>query len=599
MEKEVSNQSALKTSWQLFNLCRKIAFKEVMLVSIISLIIGSISFMMLLSVENLVDAISLNVVEEGKDYTKIITWLIVFIIVIVLSKVLTVFGRVINSHLQEKLKEKCKQHILEKAYSLSLADFDNPKLYDSLVRVNRGMDQRLFSTMAFMVQMMNQFVSLISILIYLLFINWFIPLILLVGTIIFTLFQVKVFKERYILEKEQTTASRKLNYLTTLMTTRMPAKELRLYGLERYFQKEWNELNASLINERMNLVKKEAKTEAVGLNGHSFTFFFILILILQLIKGGLLTIGQYAAFIRAVISFQKDMSDFLYNLAIIKNDLRYIQDFFFYLNLPDEKREGTLLQNDRAQRRTIRLEEVGFTYPETRKEVLREISFDIKPGEKIAILGNNGSGKSTLIKLLLGLYKPTKGNVYIDEMNIKEIDLNDWWTKATAIFQDFQKYQLLNVRENIGVGNLSQMESLKKVQQSAVLAGADEMIQTFPDQYETMLGKEFGGEELSQGQWQKIAVARAYIKDAELLILDEPTASLDPRAEMEIFSQFEQVSEGKTVVFISHRLGVARLADRIIFLQDGKISEQGTHEQLVKDNGHYAEMYHKQAQWYK
>jgi ATP-binding cassette subfamily B protein len=230
--------------------------------------------------------------------------------------------------------------------------------------------------------------------------------------------------------------------------------------------------------------------------------------------------------------------------------------------------------------------------------ILKGLDLEIKRGEKIALLGDNGSGKSTLIKLMLGLYKPLTGTIRINGIDLNELDLNSWRARTTAIFQDFQKYQLLNVRENVAVGQIEHLNDKELARKAALRSGADAMIQTLSEGYETLLGKEFGGTELSKGQWQKLAVARAYFRDSELLILDEPTASLDAKAEVEIYRQFEQVSLGKTVVFISHRLGAAKLADRIIVLNNGHIEEQGTHAELLKQNGQYAHMYQLQARWY-
>lgn len=487
----------------------------------------------------------------------------------------------------------------EKAYRLSLAEFDRPQLYDHLVRVNQGMDQRLFLTMTFMVQMITQVSSIISILVYLLFINWLIPLILFFGSIVFTLLQVKVFKERYLLDRQQTTPGRKVAYLSHLMTARSPARELRLYGLQDYIKKEWNKINANLISDRLKLTRKESSIEIVGSSGNTLTFAVTLMIIIALLMRGALSVGQYAAFLRAVISFQQDLTNFMYNIAIIQADLRYIEDFFVYLDLQDEQRKGIPLNSNEGIKKGIHFKDVEFAYPEMKDLVIKGVNLEIKPGEKVALLGDNGSGKSTIIKLLLGLHQPSNGEVHIDGVNISEIDLNDWWRRTTTVFQDFQKFQLLNVRENIAIGQMQDMNDMDKIQQATLLSGADEMIQNLPNKYETMLGKEFGGHELSQGQWQRIAVSRAYMRDADILILDEPTASLDAKAEYNIYRQFEQIAKNKTVVFISHRLGVARLADRVIVLKEGKIIEQGTHAELMKKEGYYANMYQLQAQWYK
>ncbi len=219
--------------------------------------------------------------------------------------------------------------------------------------------------------------------------------------------------------------------------------------------------------------------------------------------------------------------------------------------------------------------------------------------KKIALVGDNGSGKSTLIKLLLGLYQPTQGTIRIDGLDLCDINVNEWRRKTTVIFQDFQKFNLLNVKDNIAVGQTDYIDDLDRIQQAATLSGAHDMVTNLSEGYHTLLGKEFGGTDLSHGQWQRIAIARTYMRNADLLILDEPTASLDAKGEVEIYNQFKQAANGKTVIFISHRLGVSKLADRIIVLKNGHIVEDGSHSELMENNGHYAMMYEVQAKWYQ
>lgn len=599
LREEAANFNQYSTLFRLLNFSRKVALKEVILIGLISSITGMTALLVLFSLEGLIDSVSLVILEDTKEYHMVVLWLSVLIFVILFTRLLSVFGTLMTGHFQEKLKEKFTQEIMEKAHRLSLADFDRSSLYDRLVRVNQGMDHRLFTTMTFMIQMITRLATIVSILIYLLFINWLIPVILLVGSVVFTTFQMKVFKERYVLNREQTTPSRKLAYLTHLMTGREPSRELRLYNLQGYVKREWNQINSSLIHERMKLTRKESRRDLIGQSGNTLTFALTLLIIIFMIMKKTLSIGQYAVFIRAVISFQQELISYMYNMASVQADLRYIHDFFTYLDLEEEQRKGIELNTKNNIGKGIQFHDVNFSYPETENEVIKGISLEIKPGEKIALVGGNGSGKSTLIKLLLGLYKPSEGRIKIDGLDMSEIDLNDWWKRTTAVFQDFQKYQILNVQENIAIGQIESMTDFVKVKEAAILSGADEIIQSLPSQYETILGKEFGGVELSLGQWQRIAVARAYIRDAELLVLDEPTASLDPKAEYEVYRQFEQAAQDKTVVFISHRLGVAKLADRIIVLKEGEIIEEGSHAELIKNKGHYANLYDLQAQWYK
>jgi len=592
-------RTGFATLLRLVKLCAKLSPKGIASVLAIRLAQGMLPLVVLFSLEHLVDAIGAAVQTRQGMTPQTALWLSVFTLSLLFSALMHVIGRLISSQVQEIVKERCQSEIMQKAYRLSLADFDRAELYDSLQRVNRGMDRRFISTLSSVFNLVADLVAVVSTLSYLVFIHWAVPLVFAAGSLIFTFVQVRSLKERYLLHRRQTTPGRQLNYLHQLMTSRETASELRLYGLKHYVLQAWTSLNARLVGERLKLAGRVFRLQLVSSAGHSLVFALVIMGLFLLGTNGLLSIGRLAAILRAVQSFQHNLNGLMWTAALIQNDLRYVEEFFEYLDLAEEKRTGIALARDVPLRQGIRFRSVGFTYPGTDRPVLRHLDLEIRPGEKIALIGDNGCGKSTLVKLLLGLYKPTEGTVTIEGIDANAIDKNAWRARTTAIFQDFHKYQLLSVRDNIGIGDIEHRGSNERVQRAAQLSGADSFIRTLPESYDTLLGKEFGGTELSGGQWQKIAVARAYFRDSELLVLDEPTASLDAKAEVEMYRQFQRVAEGKTVVFISHRLGVAKLADRIIVMKNGRIEEMGTHDELLDGNGYYAEMYRLQAQWYQ
>jgi len=512
-----------------------------------------------------------------------------------------ILGSVVKNGIQERLKALVQERIIAKAQALPLAAFEQAEIYDQLQRIEKGLDNRLFSTMAFVFDITTAFVTLTSLVLYMGLAHWLLPLILTVGTTLSLLPRIRILRERYILERKQTERERRLGYFEWLMTGREPAAEVRLFALADHLLGSWGRLYAELRHERLALVRREFRFEGGSSTAESLTFGLALTAVVSLVAGGALTLGQYAAFVGAVQQFQQSLLGLFWRMALIDNDLRYIRDFFLYLGQTEETcvvSEAPTRKPAGALQEGIVFENVGFGYPGSDRLVLRGVSLHIRAGERLALVGENGAGKTTLAKLLLGLYRPTEGRVLVDGVDLTHLDPQVWRRHAAAVFQDFQQYHL-TVRENIVFGDLDQRDDEEAIRQAARLSGAASVIGDLPQGYDTLLGKDFeDGQELSQGQWQKIAVARAYLRDADVLVLDEPTAALDARAEVEVYRQFRDVSAGKTVLLISHRLGSARLADRILVLNGGAIVEQGTHADLLVLGGRYAHMLGVQAQWY-
>jgi ATP-binding cassette subfamily B protein len=274
-------------------------------------------------------------------------------------------------------------------------------------------------------------------------------------------------------------------------------------------------------------------------------------------------------------------------------------NYFDFLGLKPQMQVAGARKLPGSIKHGVEFRGVGFRYPESEEWVLRGIDLSIRAGEKIALVGHNGAGKTTLIKLLSRLYDPTEGAILIDGVDTRELEPLDLRKRIGVIFQDFVRYHM-PARENIAFGQIEAAERMDRIIDAAVKSGAHALIEELPEGYETMLGRWFhGGHELSLGQWQRIALARAFMRDAEILVLDEPTASLDAQTEYEIFQHFKELTEGKTAILISHRFSTVRMADRIVVIQDGRIAESGSHEQLLRSEGIYAELFSLQAEGYR
>lgn len=598
----------------------------------VTLVIGLAPLLPLVALRHLVDAAAR--VTMGASLAQALGWTAALVAARCLQSGASTAAYFVRDRVQEQLRTEIQGLVIARAQALPLAAFEQPELHDQLQRIERGLGPRLLNTMGALFSMGNLALTLAALLLYLGAAHAALPVILIAGTLPSLLLRVRIQRERYLLERQQTERHRRLRYLGELMTGREAAGEIRLFGLRDTLLGAWSGLHRELRDERLALVQREFRVDGAGHSGQALTLGLALAVVVALIAGGRLTVGQYAAFAGAVEGFQGSMLGFLENLALLDSDLRYIRDFFLYLDLPEEATAdrrpltaaevfptaptpgsgrptspgvtepagdgpGAAVGGQRsAVVPGIRFENVGFTYPGAERPALWSIGLHLRPGERIALVGENGAGKTTLARLLLGLYCPTQGRILVDGVDLREIDPAAWRRRAAAVFQEFQQYHL-TVRENIGFGDLERLHDLPAIERAGRLSGADAVVATMPAGYETPLGKAYEeGVELSLGQWQKLAVARAYLREAELLVLDEPTAALDARAEVEVYRQFRDVSRGKTVLLISHRLGSARLADRILVLEAGMIVEEGSHAELMARGGLYARMLGAQAQWY-
>jgi ATP-binding cassette subfamily B protein len=404
----------------------------------------------------------------------------------------------------------------------------------------------------------------------------------------------------YSLSFEQSTSRRKMEYLRFLGGSKESAKELKLFGLGPFLVERYKTITDNLHGQNVALAKRKlffgSLLTVLGTIGYYGTYAYV---VYQAVIGAL-TIGQLTFLAGAIAGASTNIQALFSTFSGLADQALFMTDLldFFRVRPRIAEKSGAILA-PRPIRHGIEFQNVSFTYPGNAKPVLRNINLKIGPHERVALVGENGQGKTTIAKLITRLYDPTEGQILLDGIDLRDYDLDSLWNEVGAIFQDFMRYDM-TAAENIGMGRIEVANNPFQVRAAAMKSYAEKLIHNLPGGYDQLLGCRFeGGKELSGGEWQKIALARAHLRDAQVLILDEPTAALDARSEREVFERFTELARGKMTLLISHRFSTVRMADRILVLENGKIAEQGPHDRLVKDGGRYAEMFELQAAGYR
>lgn len=488
--------------------------------------------------------------------------------------------------------------IMRHAATLDLFQFEDAEFYDKL---DRARSQTAGRTML-MALMMSQVQDLISMLFLIgglaAFNPWLIVL-LIVAVIPSFLGETHFNRRSYSLTHSWTPERRELDYLRFIGASSETAKEIKIFGLEQFLTNRFKTISDKYYEANKNLTIRRAGWGSVfSIIGTTSYYAAYVAIILQTIQGSI-SVGTLTFLAGSFQRMQGLLQGIMRNFARVSEMALYLQDFFGFLEMqPLSKSSTGRLRVPRPVRQGFEFENVSFKYPTSEKWALKNLSFTLRAGEKLALVGENGAGKTTIVKLLAHLYEPTEGRILLDGTDLNDYDPEDLRREIGIIFQDYFRYAF-TASENIAVGNITERDNRHLIEEAAQKSLADEVIAGLPGKYDQMLGKRFSsGVDLSGGQWQKIALARAYMRDAQLIILDEPTASLDARAEHEVFLRFAELIKGKSGVLISHRFSTVRMADRILFLEHGRLLELGSHEELVAKGGKYAELFRLQAKGY-
>lgn len=573
--------------------------KSLFLLNVFARLINALTPIVLLYVGKLlIDEIILQTQAETADYHLIWTYLGVELGVALLSDLISRGIQLTDGLMGDLYSNKSSITIIQKTEDLSISQLEDSEFYDKLERARTRTSNRvsLMSSTLTLLQNVVIIISLIGGLIY--FEPWLIGL-LIISIIPSFINEVKFSSTRYSIARSWTKERRELDYLRYIGANANTAKEIKLFGLTDFLAGRFDRLSDAYYDINRTLAIKRASYGAVfnGLGVLSYYGAYVLIIIRAIT--GVITIGDLT-FLSG--SFNRLRNSLQTNFAIftrITESTLYLKDYFDFLDIPKQPAQVGAPQVPFDIKVGFVFEHVSFAYPEQEELVLEDVSFAIRAGEKLAFVGQNGAGKTTLIKLLLRFYQPTSGRILLDGIDISSFDKKVYQRLFGVIFQDFLKYEFL-LRENIAIGDVSKIDDLSAISAAAERSLAHEVVSEMDRGYEQQLGKRFtNGKDLSGGQWQKIALARAYMRDASVMVLDEPTSALDAKAEYKAFQRFMKLTEQKTSVIISHRFSTVRMADRIIVLGDRGIQEAGTHEELMAREGIYEELFSLQAAGYQ
>ncbi|MCG9126985.1 ABC transporter ATP-binding protein [Candidatus Poribacteria bacterium] len=596
--------SAIKTLRQFFFVAWKVSPFGAILQALLTLFHGCIPVGILWASRELVNLISGIIAKDIDPSLEIAApWIIALVLLATVRNVTGTYDGYLRWKMQNLISIHQQQSLLEAATRIKFSVFDQPKTYDLIQRAKQAMGHRLTNILRFITEIGQVCVTLVGYGVLLWIADPLLVLVVVVPAIPSAWFKVKTAGDRYAYDYQATPVRRMMDYMIGLLLGTSSGQEVRLYGLfDRLFGR-WRENHKKWRKESLAMIWKEAKASVTTTIAEIVAYAIAITILAARIVDGQLTLGDYVVLTGAAATFQGNLEGLLRQIQRILDDLPLLRDLNFFLKRAESDYiELGTEKFPQPLNKGLEIQNLRFRYSETNEDILKDINLHVPPGEVVSIVGVNGAGKSTLIKLLLGLYQPDAGTISYDGKNLQSIDPEQIAINCSAVFQDFARFrrpvreELLPGPPNFTIPDQALMDVINAV-------GIGERFQTFPLGLDTFLdpslGEEGEGVELSGGEWQKIALARALVRNPQILVLDEPTAALDPQAEVELYKRFVELADGRMTFLISHRIGSARLADRILVLDAGCIVEDGTHDVLLAKAGLYAQFFNAQAHWYQ
>ncbi len=541
-----------------------------------------------------------------KIFTMVIFWVAIQMAINLLDRLLTALSNITQQLLQEKMSMKVQLMILEKAATLDLSFFEDSEFYDKMRQATDQANYRPVSMISQFFGLGETIITFVSMMAILLQLEWWLAIVALIVTIPGFFANARYGWMGYHRMRRQSPERRQMMYYIDLMTRDNYNKEIKLFNLSDFFIQQYRRLSTKFYEENKAIVVKRYLINflwlAVSVIANSAIYLFIA---LQAVAGRI-TLGGLTYYTQSAVQVGQNFKSILDGFSSTYENNLFISTLFEFLEYQPKivapPQAPSIVGDPQEKGIAVEFRDVSFTYPGKDPETqaaLKNVNFTIQPGQSIALVGRNGAGKTTIVKLLTRLYDPDEGEILVNGRNIKEYNLDELRAQVGVIFQDYGTY-FMSAAENIGIGQIDKISNQEQIAVAAQKSGANAVIEKLPATYDTMLGKWFkDGTQLSGGEWQKIALARAFMREARVLILDEPSSALDAQAEYDLFSQFRTLTEGKSAIFISHRFSTVRLADHIYVIENGRIVESGSHRELLTLDGRYAHLFNLQAEAYR